>query len=86
MRNNCSTIDLNDLLQELRGETDDVRKLLPYENVRKTLNRSRLSNMPPSPDTLAEFIDKMEANEYPPAFQAMYKGHVSWVYHGEQLK
>lgn len=70
-------------LQITASETTEVRAKLPYENIRKILAKTRLTNIPPSPETLDEFIDKMESNSYPAFYQDMYLGHAAWEQNGK---
>lgn len=69
--------------QCMKGQPDEIRSSLEFHRVRKILHDARVACIPASPDTIDEFVNKMESGVYPESYSSMYLGHVQWMDRGE---
>ena len=64
--------------QEMEGQPMNVQEKVPFAMARKAMRDFRLRRIPTSPDSMEELCTKLQAGNYPPAYQSLYQGHVSW--------
>ena len=64
--------------QELDGQPNIVREKVPFQLCRKAMQEFRSRRIPVSPDSMQELCAKLQAGEYPPAYQCLYQGHCTW--------
>lgn len=64
--------------EELVGQSDAVRALLPFGRLRKIMADARKLSIPPAPDSMADAIANFELAMYPQVFQDMYLGSAEY--------
>jgi len=65
------------------GKSLEIRADLTFKKAKRAMLRARRKNVPVSPSTIEEIIDKLKKKEYTPFYQDMFLEAITHREHGK---